>query len=390
VALAVPAPAAASARDGVIADLIREVKELTAMLKGRPASTDASAAKAPSAPVPAPAATASSAAPAASPKVTLVLPGFEIKGDIQIQGERKLTAQSKRDNLDDFWGRVNFGGEYKSERFESKLNIRVFPEGFGFEPLTGATFDTAGQGSIKLQTQPQTRVVVNHAWVKTALGDYRLKVGRFETVETQSDNFGNYVDLPPSGKFMSRPAVHNAVEASRAFGPLGNSLLIGTNDRKLNRGFVRLYEKYSPSPKLTATLGYRANVFDRLKYQNEDILQRFDAGLLWGGLPRGWKVFAEAAVLQYPGIADDTPVLLGLQPGCGKVLDVLSLETEWSPTRKTPSQGSAAGEYKEWLFNVHARKIVGRLKVDAGWYSDPTDPDGSAFGAGLRVTSNIK
>jgi hypothetical protein len=376
---AAKSPAAvAAAPAGEIADLIREVRDLTSLLRqNRPPLASAPAATAASAPLPA----------AAIPSVTSPLPiapGFELRGDIQIQGERKLTTQSRRDNLDDFWGRLNFGGEYKSAAFESKVNIRIFPEGFGFEPLTGATFDTSGQGSLKVQSQPQARVVINHAWVKYALGSYRLKAGRFETVETQSENFGNYVDLAPGGKFMSRPAVHNAVELSRARGPFAASLLLGTNDRKLDRGFLRLYGKYSPSPLLQASFGYRANAFDCFKYENESLLQRFDAGLLWAGLPGGWKAFAEAALLQNAGAGDDTPVLLGLQPNGGKVLDLISLEAEWSPTRRI------AGRYKEWLANVHVRKALGRFKVDGGWYSDILDPAWDAFGVGMRVTSNIK
>jgi hypothetical protein len=372
-------PAAPS--EGEIAALVREVKELTAQLKqGR----SPRAAATPSIPPVNPAlAAAAPAAPAANGAASAV-PNFELKGDIQIQGERKLTSQSNRDNLDDFWGRLNFGGEYKSADFESKLNIRIFPEGFGFEPLTGATYDTTGQGSLKLQTQPSARIVINHAWARYTVSDFRLKVGRFETVETFSENFGNYVDLAPGGKFMSRPAVHNAMELSRTFGPFAGSTLLGTNDRKLNRGFLRVYGKYAPAKTFQAALGWRANAFDRFKYPKDEISQRYDVNLMYAGLPLGWKAFAEAALLQAPRKPDDTPLLLGMQPNAGKALDLLAFEAEWLPTRK------AGKEYKEWLYNIHARKVLGRLKLDAGLQSDLADPDWDAFGFGLRMTSNIK
>jgi hypothetical protein len=357
------------------AGLVEQIRTLTALLKQeRAAQQGNSSVTVGAALKPAP---ASQAAPAAAPA------GLELKGDIQIQGERKLTAESDRDNLDDFWGRLNFGAEYKQGGFQSKVNIRIFPEGFGFEPLTGATFDTAGQGSLKVQTQPSSRIVVNHAWAKYALGPTALKVGRFETVETQSDNFGNYVDLAPGGRFMSRPAVHNALELGLPAGPVSGSALLGTNDRKLNRGFLRLYGKYAPIPALALSAGYRGNVFDRFKYPGEEILQRFDAGCLWKS-PVGWNAFAETAVLQAAGREDDRPLLLGIQPKTGKVLDLLSLEAEWLADRK------AAGKAKEWLFNLHARKAAGRFKIDAGCYSDPADADWNAFSVGLRMTSNIK
>lgn len=377
-------PPAGKAQDSEIAELVKEVKALTALLKsGAPATgSDAKYATASGNGKTAGAASLSPALASSGAKEAKKA-ALELKGDIQIQGERKLTTQSERDNLDDFWGRLNFGTEYNGEDFQSKVNIRIFPEGFGFEPLTGATFDTAGQGSLKLQTQSQTRLVVNHAWVKYTLADYRLKVGRFETLETYSDNFGNYIDLGPSGRFMSRPAAHNALELSRAAGPFLGSAMLGTGDRRLNRGFLRLYGKYAPSKTVIASLGWKANLFDPIRFEEEEILQRYDASLLWV-LPKGWKAFAEAALLQAVGREDDTPVLVGVQPFTGKVLDVLSLEVEWMPTRMV------AREEKDFLFNVHARKSVGRLKLDLGLWSDLADPDPDSFAAGLRMTSGIK
>lgn len=191
------ASAAPSPEKDSIAVLIREVRALTVALKsGALASAPAHASKTEPAPAARPAAPAPSVAVAASAAAPAA--GLSLKGDIQIQGERKFTSQSNRDNLDDFWGRLNFGAEYDDGNFQSKVNIRIFPEGFGFEPLTGATFDTVGQGSLKVQSQPSPRMVINHAWVRYSVGCAKVRFGRFETVETKSDNFGNYVDLGPT------------------------------------------------------------------------------------------------------------------------------------------------------------------------------------------------
>jgi len=362
-----------------IAVLIREVRALTAALKSGPLpfasvkSVPAPTAAAPALSSPAPQNLLSVAAPAV----------LALKGDIQIQGERKFTSQSGRNNLDDFWGRLNFGAEYDDGEFQSKINLRIYPEGFGFEPLTGATFDTTGQGSLKVQTQPSPRMVINHAWVRYGIGPGKLRLGRFETVETKSDNFGNYVDLGPTGKFMSRPATHNALEGTLPAGAGTVSVLLGTADNKLNRGFLRLYGRYLFASRLEATLGFRANLFDRFRYPDAEILQRYDAGLA-ANLPSAWKAYAEAAVLQAAGREDDTPVLLGIQHPAGKIFDAISAETEWLKDRK------AGGHDREWLLNLHARKIAGRLKLDLGAYSDPADRDWNAFLIGLRITSNIR
>ncbi|HLP42170.1 MAG TPA: hypothetical protein VK465_11725 [Fibrobacteria bacterium] len=310
-------------------------------------------------------------------------PALDLKADIQIQGERRLTTARDRDNLDEFWGRLNFGAEYKTEGFQSKANIRVFPEGFGFEPLTGATFDTSGQGALKTQSQPAARVVVNHAWVRTASGPLHAKIGRFETQESHSSSYGNYIDLGPSGRFLSRPAAHNALEAGFTQGPHASTILLGTGDRYLNRGFVRLLHHYRAPSGLDAALGWKANIFDQLQFPDDEVLHRFDVNVLFP-LPQGFTAFAEAALLQSVGREDDIPLLLGLQLPTTPWLDRLSLEAEWMSTRK------AEGEDKPILLNLHARKTFGRANFETALFSDAGDKDMATFGLGLRMTTTLK
>jgi len=224
---------------------------------------------------------------------------------------------------------------------------------------------------------------VNHAWVRFTPGAFGLRVGRFETQESQSATYGNYIDLGPSGSFLARPAVHNATEGTWGHGAWSSSVLLAASDRKLDHGFVRAFQKYAVPSGLQASLGYRANVFDRWKYPDAPILQRFDAGLL-GPLGGGWQAFAEAAVLQADHKDDDTPLLLGIRPPMGKYLDALSLEAEWLPNRKV------AGKDKEILYNAYVRKAWGRTRLEAGLYSDSSDPDANAFSAGVRLTSSLK
>lgn len=336
-------------------------------------SASASAVAIPAAPA-APARPATSAAPS---------PGLAFLGDIQIQGIRRLATGSKQDNLDDFWGRANLGAEYKSKDFQSKANIRIFPEGFGFEPLTGATFDTTGQGALKTQTQPSSKVVVNHAWVRFTPCAWGLRMGRFETQESQSASYGNYVDLGPSGAFLARPAVHNALEGTWTRSAFSSSLLLGSGDRKLDRGFVRAMEKAALPGGAQASLGYRANVFDRVMFPDAEILQRYDAGLV-SPVWKGWQGFAEAALLQNPSRNDETPLLIGLKPPAGRILDALSLEIEWLRDRKIK------GKTKEVFANAYFRKAWGRARMEAGIASDASDPDANAFTAGLRVTASLK
>ncbi|MBW8886305.1 MAG: hypothetical protein JF616_01000 [Fibrobacteres bacterium] len=380
----VPAhPDADTTGQGDLRALRKEMRELTALLQSTRASTPpASPSPAPSA-APAAKLPALPAGPATVPASSPLPPALTVLGDVQIQGERRFATGSKQDNLDNFWGRVNIGTEYKSPGFQSKVNLRIFPEGFGYEPLTGATFDTTGQGALKTQTQPSSKLLVNHAWVRFTPGAFGIRFGRFETQESQSATYGNYIDLGPSGAFLARPAVHNATEGTWSNKAWSSSVLLGASDKKLDRGFLRALQKFTAPSGLQAMLGYRANVFDGWKYPDAPILQRFDAGVL-SPLGAGWQAFAEGAVLQADGKADDTPLLLGIRPPMGKYLDALSLEAEWSPNRKV------AGKDKEILYNAYVRKAWGKARLEAGLYSDATDPDANAFSAGVRITSSLK
>jgi hypothetical protein len=397
-AAAAPHPDSDTSAQGELRALRKEMRELTALLqaaRSAPAPT-AALALPPAAPLtssPASAASpSSSAGPAAVPAGPAGGPSaaasaqptaLNLIGDVQIQGERHLATGSRQENLDVFWGRVNIGTEYKSPAFQSKVNLRIFPEGFGFEPLTGASFDTTGQGSLKTQTQSASKLLVNHAWVRFTPGAFGLRVGRFETQESQSATYGNYIDLGPSGAFLARPAVHNAAEGTWSSGPWSSSALLGASDRNLDHGFLRAFQKYSVPSGFQASLGYRANVFDRWKYPDAHILQRFDAGLL-GPLGGGWQGFAEGAILQVDGREDDRPLLLGIRPPMGKYLDALSLEAEWLPNRKV------AGKDKELLYNAYVRKAWGRARLEAGLYSNAANPDADAYSVGVRLTSALK
>jgi hypothetical protein len=386
-----PGSAPAQGMETEIQALRTEMRALTVLLaetrlSGEPATVHAQRAPSPSALAlpPGPALPPAPAVPAPSaPSAPSASPGLAFLGDIQIQGIRRLATGAKQDNLDDFWGRVNLGAEYKGKDFQSKANIRIFPEGFGFEPLTGATFDTTGQGALKTQTQPSSKVVVNHAWVRFTPCAWGLRMGRFETQESQSASYGNYIDLGPSGAFLARPAVHNALEGTWSRSAFSSSLLLGSGDRKLDKGFVRALEKATIPGGLQASLGYRANVFDRVMFPDAEILQRYDAGLL-SPVWRGWQAFAEAALLQNASRDDETPVLLGLKPPGGRFLDALSLELEWLRDRKVK------GKSKELFGNAYFRKAWGRARMEAGIASDASDPDANAFTVGLRVTSTLK
>lgn len=311
-------------------------------------------------------------------------PDFNFKGDVQIQGDKSWAKGWGGNNLDNLWGRINFGADYKNEDFSSKFNIRIFPEGFGFEPVVGATYDTSGQGAIKVKTSEQARVLINHAWVKQQFPDFAIRVGRFQTQYTPSFIYGEYIDLPVNGAFGSRNSVHNATEITAEVGGLTSSLLLGTSDRNLNRGFLRIYETWESGQGLTLSAGLRSNIFDKVYDIDSEILNRITGSAHYSP-DKKWGFYLEAAMLQLADVDNQYPVLLGAYIPAAFLADRLSLEAEIVPDR------TLNGEDRPVLLALYAqKKVFKRATFDVGVYSDTKGDEFIDMTTAARFTCSLK
>jgi hypothetical protein len=309
---------------------------------------------------------------------------FNFKGDVQIQGDKSWAKGWGGNNLDNLWGRLNFGAEYKKDDFSSKFNIRIFPEGFGFEPVVGASYDTTGQGNLKVSTSQQSKVLINHAWVRQQLAFFSIRVGRFETRQTPSYIYGDYIDLAPNGSFGSRVAVHSATEINSEFGGMKSSLILGTNDKHLNKGFLRVYESWDNGQGLMMAVALKSNLFDKVYEQNADMLNRFTVSGHYSPA-KIWGVYAETGMLQRELADDQFPVLGGVYFPAGILADKLSLEAEFVPDRQIDKAD------KPVLFAVYGqKKLFTRATFDVGLYSDPTSSEDIDIGTAVRFTCLLK
>jgi hypothetical protein len=126
-------------------------------------------------------------------------PALDVVGNVQIQAQRALWDNGAKVNLDEFWGRANFGAKYNSKNLSSVLNIRAFPEGWGFEPLTGLSVkDSLVAGYTKIQI---ARFIIEQAWVKYSLKYLDIRLGRFFTTASKSFALGNLLDQNPGAAF---------------------------------------------------------------------------------------------------------------------------------------------------------------------------------------------
>lgn len=313
---------------------------------------------------------------------------FKLKGSIDIQAQKRLhdLDAEPRNNLDQLYGRFNFGGAYASDDFNAGINIRAYPAGFGYEVLTGAAFDTTGQGDVLESRQSLPKFQVEKAWVEYKSNPLSLRLGRWWTSTTRTFHFGNYLAQNPGGNFMARVAYHNAAEFSFTTGPLSSSIMLCAGDRNLNTGYLRVYEQITVAESFHAGIGYRSNVFDAIHDDQAEIENRFALLADYAVMPKLMPYF-EAGILQDLSGDDaqwQVPVLVGTSLPAGPVADMLAAEVEYVNDRQVQ------GEDKPVEFNLYMVKNLGaHAKIRAALFSDPAGTSPLDLKVGFRFSGSI-
>jgi hypothetical protein len=319
-----------------------------------------------------------------------VAPALELTGSVQIQAQKALWDNNADVNLDEFWGRANFGASYKSEAFSSALNIRAFPEGWGFEPLTGlAVTDSLVAGYSKTQI---ARFIIEQAWVKYTWPIFDCRVGRFYTSNSRTVTLGNLLDQNPGAAFQGKIAYHNAIEGVLKTGPVATTVLLGAGDKNLNTGYLRIQTTATLLEKAMAiSAGYRSNVFDLAHNGDAEVYNRFFFSADYE-IVKGLRPFVEL------GILDNTngsvqrnvdneyvvPVVAGTSIPTGTILNALVAEIE------VLSDRMQAGDEVPVHWNLYIdKKFNAYTRFQFGLFSDVAGEAGNTRIA-LRYTGSLK
>lgn len=327
-------------------------------------------------------------------------PQFEVLGNVQIQAQKAFwdnaAANAKRNNLDEFWGRANFGGQFKAADFTTALNIRAFPEGWGYEPLTGLSVkDSTDTIKLGVSKTSIARFMIEQAWVKYAFGTLaELRIGRYSTTTSKTIHMGNLLDQNAGPGFQGRLAYHNAVDATILTGILSSNILLGAGDKSLNTGYLRIYESISLlEKKLQFAAGFRVNVFDRV-YNEDAALQPRIAILGEFEIIKNLKPYFEIGILDTARIKDEsefvTPMVFGTTIPAGSILNALVAEIEVQPGRTAIDKDKKIRDVPvHW--NLYIDKKFGtRTRLQAGIFSDPAGASAGDVRFGLRYTGSLK
>jgi hypothetical protein len=313
---------------------------------------------------------------------------LDINGNIQIQAQKTLRDDNNPNNLDNFFGRANFGATYKSADYVSCLNIRAFPEGWGFEALTLNVKDSMVTSQ---KTTPIARFIIEQAWVKYIYNIAELRIGHYFLTTSNTLHFGNYLDQNSAPGFQNRLSYHNAIDLTVKSGPLSSNVLLGAADKYLNTGYLRIYETLTLTNDalLKMGLGYRSNVFDRIYDNDARIENRFsfkaDYKIIDNLIP-----YVEIGMLQnYTNDEYDIPIAIGTEIPTRKFFNSLIAELEIVQDR-TVTTANKVIEDVPLHWNIYVDKKVGtRSRFQVGIFSDPLGT-ASDLQFALRYTGSIK
>jgi len=294
--------------------------------------------------------------------------------------EKQAYDNGSSDNVDAFYGRAVFGIDVNSEKFEGKIAIKAYPEGFGYELLRGVQFPQDSlEGSVLLSQIAKFQVDDAYACFKREYAT--ITIGRTTLFNSNAAFFGNYIDEGPGGYFTGKGVSGNFVQAHSDYAIGTSALTIGTQDPKINNGYIRFFQDFNFLDNGHVGFGVRSDVLNRVNDPSADTYTNVSFVLDYS-VNGTVKLFFETGITS--ATEDDSgenPFLWGVQFPAGKVFDLVAIEAEYLVEDDRPiiddKQQSPIllGLYADHQFNDH-------LVFQAGVF---TEREISEVGLGLHV-----
>lgn len=309
---------------------------------------------------------------------------FNLNGNIQTQTSKALYDNDKDNNLDGFWFRANFGGNYSSETFDAKVTIRMYAPNFN-------------GGADRFQADTYYG---NYKWSDLGLN---LKFGHWKTDTEGAGNFGAYLDKDISKRgFLGRDYSHDAFELGWKKGMNLLNVMLATKDGNFNTGYVRVTDDIKLNKSFKLGLGYRANIIDPIQYiavvthrgslrANVKLAEKFAVYGEAAAIVTGKDKDVNAESIQNkeataPDYAQDTkyyPVYAGVEIPTAGILDKAFVEIEYIKDRDELNKDS---DELGWAVGL-VKKIGSRSKAQVTLYSEKKI---SEVALAARLTTTIK
>lgn len=259
---------------------------------------------------------------------------------LQTRAQKDIYDNGYHDNMDNFFGRVYFGSGITVNSFYAEVAVIAYPSGFGYELMRGIqTEEDTVSSDVQPLLQKIAKFQVNSAYVKHAGQVLELEIGRHILVNTHAAFFGNYVDEGPGGYFTGKGVYGNFVKFDLAFSKAHTSLAIGSNDPKVNTGYLRIFQDITFLENGHIGLGFRSDVLNLVYDPDLTVYSNATAQIDYSFLEK-YRFFFEVGFTDINSQTDpQIPILAGFQFRLSKVLDGVSFEVEYLDEEDRPMSG---------------------------------------------------
>ncbi|MGM0462498.1 MAG: hypothetical protein ACQEQ4_08795 [Fibrobacterota bacterium] len=291
---------------------------------------------------------------------------FVPRASVVIEAQKDLFSNGQDDNLDNWFGRLDLGGDLTKGASSVSALLRLYPAGFGHDfrgpslktvdqyeyyqgfkvvsgpggfPIYIPYEDTVlvGEDTVvdleNIQEYSMERVQLYRALYTYEGANMNLRVGRDFVSRTNGVFFGNYIDGGLfSTSFDDRGSFANFLEVEKDMGMTAFSIMLQATDPQLNKGNLRTFFRVNPLEDLSTSLEYKSNVFDIVYDDDVSVIHNFALNTEYV-FPQEAKVFAEMGVNNIHSDLDAyVPVLVGVQYPVNEVLKFVQAELEMLKT----------------------------------------------------------
>ncbi len=309
---------------------------------------------------------------------------FTFSGDAGILGVKNTGGTTTHNNLDVLWGRINFVSNYMDSNFTAALHLRIYPAGYGFDYISGATFDPTTNAIVTTATN-ETKLQVIQGWAQYKLKSLKIKVGLMPLKYNIGFHFGDYAQRSYGGSYLYPGALHNATMFIHDVGILNSQVTLGVNQKNLNKAYLLVKETVKPMANLSSSVTFRSNIFDRVYDSKSPVTHALSFDVLYNYF-KGQKVYAEVGVreLNNDSAKVHYPFTLGITVPTKGILDIATAEIEYSALR---ADASKPGLY--WAAYV-GKNLGKHCQLQTAVYTNSSGKKDRDLSIGAYFVSNFK
>jgi hypothetical protein len=288
-----------------------------------------------------------------------------VGGLVQVMASKDLYDNGGDNNIDQMYGRFIVTVKGQSDSHLGVIQLMGFPIGFGYSRVTGIDTNFAADYAS------MPKFLVWRATIESKGKPVDFRLGKQYHATSKAAVFGSFIDKGYGASALARVSRHNFLEFHKTVKGVGNtSVMLLPMDPNIYKGDLRIRQTIKPNKMTDMAIGYRSNVFDKIK--NDDAVVVHNLVAQANANIAGYGPYVEFAIkgmgnedANGKSIDATTPISFGLKfpiPG----LNTFRLEAEYvsidTPDGLSDDAKDVHRGENPLLWALYVDKKIGRYK----------------------------